>query len=169
MYPFLCTPMATQSRVLIRSYLGYFDGLWAGLSASSLFSSDPTYSQTLQWFSSNFIFFWSFACSAITGASVSLIYAHPTPSLAFGLSTNITPPRIPSHLHFSLPLTAAFLLPPAVSVCHLPHVICSFSSLYLSSWKPLTPWPTNSFLLSPSTCYFSSKFCSSPISSEIPS
>lgn len=95
----------------------------------------------LKWFSSDFIFFRCLPCSAISKASMSLIMHIPSLIWPSELSTNMTPPRIPSHLHFSLPLTIGSLLPPAISAGHLPHVICSFSSLYLSSCKfphPLT-------------------------------
>ena len=105
--PFLSAPTAAPSRVLTSSHHSYWDSFRADVSASGFFWADPTYSQTCQWFSSSFIFFRSFACPAISGDLVSLIYAQPKPSLPSGLSTNITAPRIPAHLHFSLSLTAA--------------------------------------------------------------
>lgn len=64
------------------------------------FPQIPPTHRHCKWFSSDFIFFSPFGCSAISSASVSFIYAQPKPCLAFWplrFSTNITPPRTLSH------------------------------------------------------------------------
>lgn len=85
--------------------------------------------------------------SGVLHAQQSLIMHIASLLWPLGLSTNIAPPRIPSHLHFSLLLTTASPLPPALSACHLPYEICSFSSLYLSVCKPSPHLFRSSFLI----------------------